>query len=174
MNGRFGDDKFKGAMTFRNCSVIDYSNVSHQLLKHIQDFSITELDPIFTDVHSLIHTSLKYKTVNTSNNTRLRADTHNQKRPKWKQENKLEFLNNIDKSKINVFCNQIHDARVNINLVTEETITDICNQISNIFMESDSLTYQDRYNLLKLHVMGIIITNGGLDTSFKAHEENII
>ena len=76
MNGRFGDDKFKGAMTFRNCSVIDYSIVSHQLLKHIQDFSITELDPIFTDEHSLIHTSLKYKTVNTSNNTKLRADMH--------------------------------------------------------------------------------------------------
>ena len=84
--------------------------------------------------------SIKEKTVNTSNNTKLRADTHNQQRPKWKQENKLEFLNNIDKSKINVLCNQIHDARVNINLVTKEMITDICNQISNIFMESDSLT----------------------------------
>ena len=77
---------------------------------------------------------------------KMRADTHNQQRPKWKQENKLEFLNNIDKSKINVLCNQIHDARVNINLVTKETITDKCNQISNIFMEFDSLTYQDRYN----------------------------
>ena len=46
-----------------------------------------------------------------------------------------------------MLCNQIHDARVNINLVTKEMITDICNQISNIFMESDSLIYQDRYNL---------------------------
>ena len=45
MNGMFGDDKFKGAMTFRNCSVVDYSIVSHQLLKHIEKFQHNRARP---------------------------------------------------------------------------------------------------------------------------------
>ena len=43
LNGRCGDDKSVGALTFRNCSTIDYSVVSHGFLQFVDNFSVTEL-----------------------------------------------------------------------------------------------------------------------------------
>ena len=40
LNGRCGDDKFKGSMTFRNQSVIDYSIVSFQSRQFIKSFRV--------------------------------------------------------------------------------------------------------------------------------------
>ena len=59
LNGRCGDDKCTGSMTFRNQSVINYSIiVSFQSLQFIKSFRVLELDALFSDGHSLISTSL--------------------------------------------------------------------------------------------------------------------
>ena len=42
-NGRCGDDKFNGSMTFRNQFVIDYSIVSFQSLQFIKSFRVLNL-----------------------------------------------------------------------------------------------------------------------------------
>ena len=61
LNGRCGDDKSNGSMTFRNKSVIDYSIVSFQSLQFIKSFRVLELGTLFSDGHSLISTSLCFK-----------------------------------------------------------------------------------------------------------------
>ena len=43
LNGRCGDDKFNGSMTFRNQSVMDYSIVSFQSLQFLKSFRVLEL-----------------------------------------------------------------------------------------------------------------------------------
>ena len=60
LNGRCGSDKNVGAMTFRNQSIIDYSIVSHQALQFVKMFKISELDPLFSDGHSLLLTTLSF------------------------------------------------------------------------------------------------------------------
>ena len=54
LNGRCGDDKCNGSMTYRNQSVIDYSIVSFQSLPFIKTFNVLELDALFSDGHVLI------------------------------------------------------------------------------------------------------------------------
>ena len=61
LNGRCGDDKFIGSMTFRIQSVIDYSILSFQSLQFIKSFRVLELDALFSDGHSLISTSFRFK-----------------------------------------------------------------------------------------------------------------
>ena len=60
LNGRCGDDKYVGATTFRNCSVIDYSIASYQSLSHVNNFRIDEVDNLFSDGHSLLTTELNF------------------------------------------------------------------------------------------------------------------
>ena len=54
LNGRFGQDKNKGAMTFRNISVIDYAIVSVKCFDLLKDFQIKGLDRIYSDGHSFL------------------------------------------------------------------------------------------------------------------------
>ena len=48
-------------MTFRNQSIIDHSIVSFQSLQYVNDFSVLELDSLFSDGHALISTNLSFE-----------------------------------------------------------------------------------------------------------------
>ena len=58
LNGRFGQDKHIGAMTFRNTSVLDYAIVSSNVFEILSDFWIKEVDRLFSDGHSLLSVDL--------------------------------------------------------------------------------------------------------------------
>ena len=53
-NRRFGKDKGIGTTTFRNKSLIDYTLCSAESFEILNDFEIVELDPVFSDGHSLV------------------------------------------------------------------------------------------------------------------------
>ena len=61
LNGRFGHDKNKGAMTFRNVSVIDYAIVSMKCFDLLNDFQINDVDRIFSDGHAFLLLNIKKK-----------------------------------------------------------------------------------------------------------------
>ena len=98
LNGRCGDDKFTGSMTFRNQSVIDYSIVSFQSLQFIKAFRVLELDALFSDGHSLISTSLCFK-----NDLKVKKsvpiNTKAQK-PRLPEEKRTKFIENLNRIKI--------------------------------------------------------------------------
>ena len=50
-----------GAFTFKNTSTIDYSIFSTESLKFVADFDIKELDALYSDGHSLLNTTLKFR-----------------------------------------------------------------------------------------------------------------
>ena len=57
-------------MTFHNGSIIDYSIVSHHALQFISMFDTLEVDPLFSDGHSLLNPTLCFSqssTLNTNN-----------------------------------------------------------------------------------------------------------
>ena len=64
LNGRFGRDKIRGEMTFRNTSVIDYGIVSTKCFSMLQDFQIIDLDRIYSDGHSLLKVTLNISVPN--------------------------------------------------------------------------------------------------------------
>ena len=55
------------ALTFKDVSVIDYSVCSLPVLKRIRDFTITDVDHLYSDGHSLLSCTIDIAThVNTS------------------------------------------------------------------------------------------------------------
>ena len=54
LNGRSGSNAGIGKFTFRNSSIIDYVIVSADSAKYVQNFQIIDLDPLFSDGHSLL------------------------------------------------------------------------------------------------------------------------
>ena len=93
LNGRCGGDNSKGAFTFRNCSVLDYSIASHDFLKHVHDFNVIDLDPIFSDGHSLICTTFCFNHFLPVCYTEPKEINQAPLRPKWKTEGKAMIRN---------------------------------------------------------------------------------
>jgi hypothetical protein len=58
VNGRFGNDANTGKFTFRDRSAIDYLIVSTHCFKYLQDFSVLEIDGLFSDGHSVLYWSI--------------------------------------------------------------------------------------------------------------------
>ena len=137
LNGRCGYDKSKGSLTFRNRSTIDYFVVSLECLQFVNNFVVTDLDPTYSDGHALISTSFVFhkpisfdKSIKKCNSTK----------PKWHPEKKTEFLNNLDKDKIKNLHQQLHIASANKASLSQDSLTEFCNEIANIFVHSESLT----------------------------------
>ena len=140
LNGRCGKDKCAGEIMFREKSVIDYSIASVNCLSFIEGFSISEQDCLYSNGHSLLSTvlKLKYKIRNIKNS---KTKVIRNKRLKWNQNKSKNFINNIDRSKLDYINANIETVKANINNVNEETINSISSDISALFSESSDKTY---------------------------------
>ena len=144
LNGRCGDDKYVGATTFRNCSVIDYSIASYQSLSHVNNFRIDEVDNLFSDGHSLLTTELNFD--NKLKNASKKTCKQNQSKPRWKLEQKSNFVNNLDRNKIADLHSFILDKNLNTDTITKDDINTICGTISDIFSDSASVSMSIKIN----------------------------
>ena len=101
MNGRCGSDKGMGDFKFKNTSVIDYTVVSAQALKFIENFDIMELDCLYSDGHCLLSTDLTFKKLHKN---KIDIDVvigHIQNVPKWNNDkNNLNLLIKLTKLKL--------------------------------------------------------------------------
>ena len=93
LNGRFGQDKGIGRMTFRNTSVIDYAISSVKGLTLLTDFEVIETDILHSDGHSLITLNLDIPFC--SNQTNLKANKPRH-RATWKQAESRTFVENLN------------------------------------------------------------------------------
>ena len=95
LNGRCGSNKSSGELTFRNISVKDYSITTPNLISFVNDFCIT-------DGHSLICTEFNYNNNTTQHDKPTSTKPNSTKnKPKWKQNLKAKFTENLDAMKIN-------------------------------------------------------------------------
>ena len=117
-----------------------------QSLKFISDFEIAELDPIYTDNHSLLTTTLKFDRIKPK--TKLTKNNTLQKRPKWHENKKTEFICNLNSKKIDEVHLYLQHVRENIANINKENINNICLKISEIFTESaeNSFTKSNTYS----------------------------
>ena len=135
LNGRCGDYKFNGSVTFRNQSVIDYSIVSFQSLQFIKSFRVLELDALFSDGHSLISTSLCFK-----NDLKVKKgvpiNTKAQK-PRLHKEKRTHFIENLNHLKQSLLAN-ITQTSETTDLLSKEKVNTLCNKFSEILNESNN------------------------------------
>ena len=136
LNGRMGKDKDIGKFTFRDISVIDYSLASPNMLGSIEAFDIIELDPMFSDGHSLLYMELKI----TPRLTTEQAPNYNPelRPPKWKDEKKNDFIQNIDPTKISEIENMFNNQPT---LTVKAFLNDVTEKISHLFVNTARSTF---------------------------------
>ena len=121
-NGRIGKDKNIGSLTFRNTSLIDYTICSVNTLEMVHDFEVIELDPLFSDGHSLLSVILKLPYGNRESSASS-LKYPNYSRPKWDNRKTENFIRNIDTLSINSLIEELNTQevnKVNINLQTDK------------------------------------------------------
>lgn len=137
LNGRVGSDRNIGEFTFRNKSVIDYAMASADLFRYINDFYITETDPLFSDGHASLTVTLLCSNNIEVNTHKLECDTNNKK---WNNNLKDQFSSNVDITKINSLLD-LPDTKDAINQITDE--------ISNIFESAANVTFPKKHSRTK-------------------------
>ena len=137
LNGRCGHDRDLGSFTFKNISTIDYSLSSFEGLKYISDFSVQDLDPLFSDGHSLIVTVYNFGMSKHQPNKTERPIPG--KQFIWRENNKNNFVQNIDLTHVNSILDELNKAASQPS-VDEAFINQIALEISSIFQKSASQT----------------------------------
>ena len=172
LNGRCGQDKGVGELTFKNVSVIDYSIVSAHALKFIQNIDIFKLDCLFSDGHSLLSTYLSFKG---SIDMKKHVKPNKSKSPpKWNSDNKSAFLSNIDQSKIWTINKRLCDLQQSNNVNKDDI-----NQ-NALILDQYLLQRQNQHpnNQIALHLTTFLIMekiqNHGSATNAKMQGGNTI
>ena len=138
VNGRFGKDKGIGTTTFRDKSLIDYTLCSAESFEILHDFEIVELDPVFSDGHSLLAWSVKCN--NKMNN--LNSNESNVFLPKfkWSDSCQNDFTSSIDTTELQKLHSKLETIQPQQMdpAVTTKTINDITDSIAGIFIQAAS------------------------------------
>ena len=143
LNGRCGQDKETGAYTFKSISVIDYTIASTEVLKYIDCFAVRTLDPIFSDGHALLSTTLQFK----SKQYEIpKANKHpkGSQRPKWSENKSAQFSRNISNEQVNDIKMYIENARHDMVNVNKETMNNICGKIADTFTQAAGKSFGDQ------------------------------
>ena len=137
INGRLGQDRGIGKCTFRNKSLIDYTICSPTCLKMINEFEITDTNPIFSDGHSLLSMKLlcNFQNTDTSQIKNTKTNTH----VKWNEKKKTTFVENINLEEITDISNLLNNFD---NTNQQANMDTIANKISQTFMNCSNKTFK--------------------------------
>lgn len=142
LNGRYGNDKNVGQMTFRGLSVIDYVISSYKGLQILSNFKIIELDRLFSDGHSLLSFSFKLDIIR-KGQLKQKTQLH-RNRPKWAQKDAGKFAENINKQKITEVVQKLQYQRDTD--FTQDFIDSVVKEIAEIFNESANKTFSGSHS----------------------------
>ena len=163
LNGRFGQDRNVGALTFKESSVIDYAISSICSMKILHNFQIIDTDRLFSDGHAFLLIELRNKT-----NMKLKSPntTTMNPNPSLKPANYQSFIDNISLESVNRIRETIQSYGPDIE---KESITNIVGQISDLLNTSASAAQGTPPTPSITRPV-----NPGLATSAKVLEPNII
>ena len=107
VNGRIGEDRYHGRVTCKGNSTVDYMVASPQLFTRILQFQLDEFSPLFSDLHSALHVSIRVHESNTKNVPDVSSvDTKSRKRIKCDDSHKKR-LYGIARKGMNLFIQLI-------------------------------------------------------------------
>ena len=150
LNGRCGNDKDKGKLTFRNISFLDYGVASVDSLKFVKDFETIELDALFSDGHSLIQLTLNTKfTKSKSNVKNIKKIIPNTGIRKEKAE---QFKMNLDPESIETIVLKLTELENSPTTLSQSDLNSVLEQISTVFTNAAKVSfgqYQTQYRSKK-------------------------
>ena len=139
LNGRYGDDRNVGAMTFRGISVIDYAITSTKAIQFLKNFKISKLDSLYSDGHSLL--SLDIRTHPPLQRTLESQQSFDGPISRINPEEFDCFKNGINLQKIDQLRNTLENQDITH---TCETINQAVEDLCNIFRESADIVKASR------------------------------
>ena len=139
LNGRYGDDKNIGAMTFRGISVIDYVQTAIKATQFLHKFTISDLDSLYSAGHALF--SLDIQTHTPLKHTATRQQAHDRPNPRIDITEFYYFKNNINLQKIDELKRTLENADNNC---TCEIINGAIKNICYLFRESADIVKANR------------------------------
>ena len=151
----------------KNTSTIDYSICSTKSLKIVADFDIKELDALYSDGHSLLNTTLKFRNLVIENPLQTK-ETPKQQR-KWQPNKRYEFAFNLDDVKIDEIWLNLQKAHEDTPSVNKEVMNDFSKKMEIFFLDPGK-------NLSKMNILrpSAIIMSVGLKGSVSRLDGNTI
>ena len=144
VNGRFGKDFGKGALTCANASTVDYCIVSTDFIDHIEDFIVDDFEKCLSDKHSPISVSMKYAkkrifSIEKHHYSNNDYDSHLKKKYfKWNSELTHTFSNSLNENEINKIVEMIEVVR-NKPQISSQSVNDIVNEVKQVYFKSATL-----------------------------------
>lgn len=141
-NSRTGFDKNIGRQTCKYSSVIDYLILSSELFSIVNDFSVNDSVPLYSDCHNLIDFSFRVKLENKSlTNTVEDKNTF----MKWRNEKREDFVNYVhddSKGKLASISEKLNEiAETESSLITKNQVNDFVTDIGKIFIDAAIETF---------------------------------
>ena len=137
VNGRVGKDKGIGRKTFRKTSTIDYTICTANCFPFLTQFEVIELDPIFSDGHSLLSWSLNINL--TTNDTNDKPAYYTNSRSKWSEKDRDIFVSSIDMQQVL----SLHETLDTIS-PSPEAMENITENIAQIFNNASSKAFKPK------------------------------
>ena len=131
-NGRVGTD-VTGKPTSKNLSVIDYVISTAPFLQLVHDFDILDFSKLFSDIHSPLSLKLISKV-----NTQITGHVGPKKVKQWKPEKKNDFVNNLDKHRIQTLHLNLSNA--NMDNINENEVNSYIQETVSILLTSAEQT----------------------------------
>ena len=163
VNGRVGKDKGIGRKTFRETSTIDYTICTANCFTFLTQFEVIELDPIFSDGHSLLSWSLNINL--TTNDTNDKPAYYTNSRSKWSEKDRDIFVSSIDMQQVL----SLHETLDTIS-PSPEAMENITENIAQIFNNASFKAFKPKN---KIYFQGENLRNRGSDRPAKLHGKNI-
>ena len=132
VNGRTTGD-IPGRMTFRNISVIDYFISSVKGYDLIDAFEIQELDPLFSDGHSILQCKI---------NIKIKTSAKNKKKmqcKKWNKNLKYNFTNSICENEVATILKDLFS--ITNTTFEQDKLDKIVEKLTGIYINSAEKTF---------------------------------
>ena len=142
-NGRIGNDKQQGKLTFKQVSVIDYTIASVETLPFIQNFDIQETDSLLSDGHSFLSCSV---VLPSTCFTAIPQRNETKAPPKWDEKYANTFFGNINRDEVHQIIQSLETS-----VTSKDDINSVTKRISDIFKTASyqSIPQPHKHNVQK-------------------------
>ena len=138
VNGRLGEDSINPRLTCKDSSTIDYFICSSKLVHYLNDFSVFNFSPLFSDSHSAIslNINVQYAQKNTTNHDHSNAK---ERIKLWDCDKAHLFEANCDRLKIQSISDQLEC--MSHNSISKTEIDTVVKDIECLFQTTSNATF---------------------------------
>ena len=121
--------------TCRQCSVVDYFICTYSFLCYVEHLQVLDFSTLYSDVHSPLSLCTLFSISETAyEKDSGKACVNVKKIRKWDSEKEQQFIDTIDKNKLNILENEISFLETSI--LSKENVNKVVDQLNSIILES--------------------------------------